>query len=124
VEDVSVASGRPPEVTRPGGSTALFLTFRGSREQKGARQGHAHQNRAARPAGRSAVALDRWRILGKQRPTIPLGVGGRWHLSCFGATIPMLRSVALALIGVSVIAAAAWYAVGWLVPIVHGLAGK
>jgi hypothetical protein len=36
----------------------------------------------------------------------------------------MLRSVALALIGVSVIAAAAWYAVGWLVPIVHGLAGK
>jgi hypothetical protein len=34
VEDVSVTSARPPEVTRPEGSTALFLTFRGTREQR------------------------------------------------------------------------------------------
>jgi hypothetical protein len=36
----------------------------------------------------------------------------------------MLRSSTLALIAVTVIATAAWYAVGWLVPIVRGLTGK
>jgi len=34
VEVVSIASGRPPEVDRPEGSTTLFLTFRGTRDAK------------------------------------------------------------------------------------------
>jgi hypothetical protein len=34
MEDVSIASGRPPEEDRPEGSTTLFLTFRGTRDQK------------------------------------------------------------------------------------------
>ena len=34
MEDVRIASGRPPEVDRPEGSTTLFLTFRGTRDAK------------------------------------------------------------------------------------------
>jgi hypothetical protein len=34
MEDISFGSGRPPEVNRPEGSATLFLTFRGTREQK------------------------------------------------------------------------------------------
>jgi hypothetical protein len=34
VEDVSIASGRPPEVTRLEGSTTFLVTIRGTRGEK------------------------------------------------------------------------------------------
>ncbi|MDQ6674425.1 MAG: hypothetical protein M3069_27450 [Chloroflexota bacterium] len=34
MEDIGVFSGQPPEVSRPEGSAAVFLTFRGTRETR------------------------------------------------------------------------------------------
>jgi hypothetical protein len=34
MEVIGITSGRPPSVNRPGGSTAVFLTFDGLRDAK------------------------------------------------------------------------------------------
>jgi hypothetical protein len=79
MEDVSVASGRPPELNRPESSAALFLTFRGTREQKV----RDRDTRIKIALGVQAARL--WRLLGEQlthedkasdRPLIS------WHTIC------------------------------------------
>jgi hypothetical protein len=59
VEYVSIVSGRPPEVSRPEGSSSLFLTFRGTREQK-VRDRDTRINIALQ----GAQAAKLWRLLG------------------------------------------------------------
>jgi hypothetical protein len=60
MEDISVGSGRPPEVNRPEGSATLFLTFRGTREQK-----VRDRDTRIRIALQGAQAARLWRLLGE-----------------------------------------------------------
>jgi hypothetical protein len=61
VEVVSIASGRPPEVDRPEGSTTLFLTFRGTRDAK-----VRDRDTRVRVALQGALAAHLWRLLGER----------------------------------------------------------
>jgi hypothetical protein len=61
VEDVSVSSGRPPEVDRPEGSAAVILTFRGTREQK-----VRDRDTRIRIALQGPQAVRLWRLLGER----------------------------------------------------------
>jgi hypothetical protein len=61
VEDVSVSSGRPPEVDRPEGSPAVILTFRGTREQK-----VRDRDTRIRIALQGPQAVRLWRLLGER----------------------------------------------------------
>jgi hypothetical protein len=61
MEDVSIASGRPPEVDRVEGSTTVMLTIRGTRGEKV--RDRDTRVRIALSGGR-AVRL--WRLLGER----------------------------------------------------------
>jgi hypothetical protein len=61
MEDISVGSGRPPEVNRPEGSATLFLTFRGTREQK-----VRDRDTRIRIALQGTQAARLWRLLGEK----------------------------------------------------------
>ena len=61
MEDVSIASGRPPEVDRPEGATTVFLTFRGTREQK-----VRDRDTRVRIALQGALAARLWHLLGER----------------------------------------------------------
>jgi hypothetical protein len=61
MEAISIASGRSPEVNRPEGSAALFLTFRGTREQK-----VRDRDTRIRMAPQGPQATRSWRLLGER----------------------------------------------------------
>lgn len=61
MEVIAVTSGRPPDVNRPEGSTALFLTFDGLREAK-----VRDKDTRIRIALKTPQAVRLWRLLGER----------------------------------------------------------
>jgi hypothetical protein len=61
VEDVNIASGRPPEVDRPEGSATVFLTIRGTRGEK-----VRDRDTRVRIALQGPQAARLWRLLGER----------------------------------------------------------
>jgi hypothetical protein len=59
MEVITIASGRPPAVDRPEGSTAVFLTFDGTREQK-------VRDTRVRISLSGTQAARLWRLLGER----------------------------------------------------------
>jgi hypothetical protein len=62
MEVIGVTSGRPPSVDRPEGSTAVFLTFRGTRVSRRCATGDTRIRIALQ--GQQAARL--WRLLGER----------------------------------------------------------
>lgn len=60
MESVTIASGRPPEVDRAEGSTTVYLTFRGTREQR-----VVDRDTRIRIALQGAQARRLWHLLGE-----------------------------------------------------------
>jgi hypothetical protein len=61
MERIGVTSGRPPSVDRPEGSTAVFLTFEGTREQK-----VRDRDTRIRITLQGPQAVRLWRLLGER----------------------------------------------------------